>query len=198
MGNRWFVSLTAVAASLLLAIGFLLTAGSSAAQDASGTPAAMGAAEAHPAHIHSGTCASLGEVVYPLEDVTAVDATGTPVAVMAATPTIVPGLVTEEMMGDVVAQSSTTVEASLESLLTEQFAINVHESAENIQNYIACGDIIGVPRDNQLGIELNELNDSGFEGRAILIDNGDETTTVLLFLMRSDDGEATPMASPAS
>lgn len=38
-------------------------------------------------------------------------------------------------------QSTTTVDVSLESLLTGGFAINVHESAENIANYVACGDI---------------------------------------------------------
>ena len=34
------------------------------------TPAADTEAEAHPVHIHSGTCDQLGDVVYPLADVT--------------------------------------------------------------------------------------------------------------------------------
>src|SRR5215207_1205901 len=34
------------------------------------TPVADTEAESHPAHIHSGTCDQLGDVVYPLADVT--------------------------------------------------------------------------------------------------------------------------------
>jgi hypothetical protein len=63
-----------------------------------------------PAHIHSGTCEELGEVVYPLENL-------------------------EE------GTSETTVDASLEELQNGEFAINAHESEENIANYIACGPI---------------------------------------------------------
>lgn len=37
--------------------------------------------------------------------------------------------------------STTTVNASLASLQTGGFAINAHESAANIKNYIACGNI---------------------------------------------------------
>lgn len=65
---------------------------------------------AQPAHIHSGTCASLGDVVHPLTDVQD-------------------------------GASETTVAAPLADLQAADFAINVHESAEAIQNYVACGDI---------------------------------------------------------
>lgn len=37
--------------------------------------------------------------------------------------------------------STTVVNASLDSLQNGNFAINVHESAANIQNYVACGNI---------------------------------------------------------
>jgi hypothetical protein len=37
--------------------------------------------------------------------------------------------------------SETTVDASLEELQNGEFAINAHESEENIANYIACGPI---------------------------------------------------------
>ena len=37
--------------------------------------------------------------------------------------------------------STTSVDATLSSLLTGDFAINGHESAENIGNYIFCGNI---------------------------------------------------------
>jgi hypothetical protein len=63
-----------------------------------------------PAHIHSGTCAELGDVVHPLTNVEG-------------------------------GASETTVVAPLADLQTGDFAINVHESEEAIQNYVACGDI---------------------------------------------------------
>ena len=63
-----------------------------------------------PAHIHSGSCAELGDVVHPLDDVTD-------------------------------GMSETTVAAPLADLQEGEFAINVHESADAIQNYVACGDI---------------------------------------------------------
>lgn len=63
-----------------------------------------------PMHIHSGTCAELGDVVYPLTNVEG-------------------------------GASETTVAAPLADLQAAAFAINVHESEEAIQNYVACGDI---------------------------------------------------------
>lgn len=71
-----------------------------------------GATGGHPAHIHTGTCAELGDVVYPLTDV---DASGA---------------------------SVTIIEVPLADLLaTGPYAINVHLSADEIGTYVACGDI---------------------------------------------------------
>jgi MYXO-CTERM domain-containing protein len=71
-----------------------------------------GATGGHPAHIHSGTCAELGDVVYPLTDV---DASGA---------------------------SVTIIEVPLADLLsTGPYAINIHLSADEIGTYVACGDI---------------------------------------------------------
>jgi hypothetical protein len=72
-----------------------------------------GAAGANPVHIHFGTCDNLGEVAAALTDI---DATG---------------------------MSETTVDLTLDDLTGEEYAINAHESAENIANYVACGDIVG-------------------------------------------------------
>lgn len=65
---------------------------------------------ARPAHIHAGSCEELGDVVYPLTDVS----------------------------GGV---STSMVDATLAELEDGDFAINVHESADAIENYIACGPI---------------------------------------------------------
>ena len=85
-------------------------------------------AEAHPAHIHSGTCDQLGDVVYPLADVT---------------------YPTGEQMGaggghEVKISEMNHVDAPLQEIIDGGHAINVHESAEAIDVYIACGNIAGV------------------------------------------------------
>lgn len=72
-----------------------------------------GATGDHPVHIHNGSCDALGEVTAPLTDI---DATG---------------------------QSVTTVPISLDELISGDFAINAHLSAEQIAVYVACGNIAG-------------------------------------------------------
>lgn len=147
---------------------------------------------AHPAHIHSGTCATLGDVVHPLAEVRMPGQAGTPIAMLEpiGTPAASPGLA-PEMLGE----SFTLVEAPIDHILAAEHAINVHESAENIGNYIACGNVAGTVTEGTLMIDLEELNGSGYTGRATLLDNGDGTTTVLITLMQGD-ATATPVASP--
>lgn len=38
-------------------------------------------------------------------------------------------------------KSKTTIDASLNDLISGEFAINAHKSKEEIQNYVACGNI---------------------------------------------------------
>ncbi|HEX5991685.1 MAG TPA: cupredoxin domain-containing protein, partial [Thermomicrobiales bacterium] len=64
-------------------------------------------------------------------------------------------------------------------------ALNVHESAEAIQNYIACGDIGGRVIDGDLVIGLRELNGSGHHGVAVL-EGDDDGTDVTVYL--SEEG----------
>ena len=99
---------------------------SAVAQDA--TPVAQLAAPARPAHIHSGDCVNLGDVVVPLSDLTAPVSEGVGQA-DRATP----------------AESSfTTVPMTLDAILGADHAINVHLSAERIDTYIACGELGGI------------------------------------------------------
>ena len=69
------------------------------------------ATTAQPAHIHTGTCANLGGVVYPLTNV-----------VNGSSTTTVKGLTIDKLLG-------------------ASYAINVHASADNIGKYVACGKI---------------------------------------------------------
>jgi hypothetical protein len=188
-----------VAATLLLMATVALGPNTSVAQDASGTPVGLGT-QPHPAHIHAGTCANIGAVVYPLTDLTGPGMMGTPAAGTASTD-----------ISTVIAQSTTTVKAPLDTILSEERAINVHESAEHMDVYIACGDLTGTPEVSTgighpetpgartLQVALHEQNNSGVEGWAELMDNGNGTTTVDVRLMRSEgDLGAKQDATPSS
>ena len=199
MGQRSIVRAFVVAA--LLATGLALAPAAGLAQDA--TPAMEGEQGPHPAHIHAGSCPDVGDVVFPLTDITHTDMMGSPVAgVGEATPAAgagadsTPMAGTDGEIGEVVAMSTSTVEASLEDILGAEHAINVHLSAEEIGVYIACGDITGEPADGSLEITLDEENDSGYKGMTALMDNGDGTTTVDVMLMMSGEEMGQAAATP--
>ncbi len=194
MVKRLFAPDTLVLAILVLALGFTV---SSAGASAQGTPAAPRDQEAigpYPVHIHAGSCDELGDIVFPLNPLTRVSADvppgGTPVeaiptAEVALDATPADAATTDETT--VVAGSSTIVEASLEDILAEQHAINAHQSPENLEDYIACGDLPSEATDGEVRIELQEVNNSGYTGFAHLQDNEDGTTTVTVGLMLSGD-----------
>lgn len=146
-------SLTAAVApvALILAAATAMSASLGApvrAQDAGESP--------HPIHIHAGTCDNLGDVVFPLTDVklnTAGETFGSP-----AIP---------------VEESETEVSVTLSNLLSSPHAINIHESADAIQNYIACGNIGGRVVDGDLEVGLREINGSGHYGVARLDGDAD-------------------------
>ncbi len=130
----------------------------------------------HPAHIHSGTCGDqLGDVVVPLTDVA--PASG--------------GEASGAASAHVVSVSETIVDMPLQDIIDGGHAINVHESAEDIGTYIACGDIGGVVMPDaggrdELIIGLGELNDSGHSGVAWLGADGDKTEVVVMLIEPED------------
>ena len=153
-----------------------------------GAPVARGQGEGdapHPAHIHAGTCDNLGDIVVSLSDVTELTAGenfGAESAVL-------------------VKQSNTDVELPLGDILSSPHAINVHESAEAIQNYIACGDIGGRVIDGDLVIGLRELNESGHHGVAVL-EGADAGTGVTVYLaeeeVAAEDEQSATDAAPTA
>lgn len=182
MMTRRLIPVGALVAVFALAIGAMVGFGRASAQEMDGP---------HPAHIHSGSCAALGDVVFPLSDVGGpmMDDMGTPMAA---------GMAMGAADAIPVKTSVTTVQADLNTILSGEHAINVHESAENIGNYIACGDIGGEVMGSDLAIGLGELNGSGHSGVAWLHDNGDGTTTVTVFLVESGSGSGAEMGTPAA
>jgi hypothetical protein len=71
-----------------------------------------GATGGHPIHIHAGTCEELGDIVVPLTDV------------------------------DEFGESLTEVDLPLNTIVNEgPHAINIHLSLDEIETYVACGNI---------------------------------------------------------
>jgi len=133
----------------------------------------------HPAHIHSGTCDNLGDIVAPLSDGTELTA----------------GEVFGAQTAVLVKESATDVALPLGDILAAPHAINIHESAEAIQNYIACGDIGGRVIDGDLTIGLRELNGSGYHGVAVLT-GADDGTGVKVYLTEEYGAETEQDAAP--
>jgi hypothetical protein len=162
------------------------SAGLALAQDEAAAPDVS-----HPAHIHAGTCDELDpNPAQPLNN-------------------IEPNLNEDDNPDDDdnpneprgsltaprVVYSETDVEMSLDDILATAYAINAHESDENVQNYIACGEIGGVVVDGKLIVALGPQNDSGYSGIAILEEDGDNTNVkVYLTEPVTEEPVATPVA----
>jgi hypothetical protein len=149
-----------IAAITALASMTLLVSGGSAQ-----TPVAETAGAVHPVHVHSGTCAELGDVVYPLVDLAVPDGDFEGLESAVA-----------------VTLSENVVDVPLDEILAAEHAINVHLSNDEIGTYIACGDIGGVITTDAGGrqemmIGLAEQNDSGYAGTVWIGPSADGTQT---------------------
>ena len=138
------------------------------------TPMADMASAAHPAHIHTGTCEELGEVAIPLDELT-MPADGETMGAESALP---------------IVMSRTVVDVPFEEIVSGGHAINVHESADAIDVYVACGDIGGMVQEDENGeaglvIGLRELNESGYSGVAWL-GAIEDSTEVVVTLIQND------------
>lgn len=166
--SRRSVSVGAVAA--LAGLSMLVPTASGQTPEATEAP--------HPVHIHAGTCAELGDVVFPLTDLA--PAKGEHVGAASAVELDV---------------SQTTIDLPLEEIINGGHAINVHLSADEIGTYIACGDIGGVVVTDEGGrtelmVGLREVNGSGYSGMAWLgkSKDGTQTEVAVLLLDPEDQG----------
>ena len=164
---------------ILVAAGLFVAGGlGGTAQEA--TPAAAG--HDHPVHIHLGSCDALDpNPTYVLTDITGPAAAAPDSSGPAAIP---------------VEESVTTVDATLDDLRTGGYAINAHESVENIGTYIACGNLTSPATGDTLAVGLGELNDSGHSGIAVLTANGAQTD-VHIYLAEGLAGGAAMQAAAA-
>ena len=168
-----FGRLLTVAGGAAALAGMVALSGPAAwAQDA--TPEAVETLAPRPAHIHTGTCDEVGEVVAPLTDLTG--ATGDRVG---------------QARRAIAAESSyTSVPLTLDAILGADHVVNVHLSADEIGTYIACGDIGGsLTPDGAVIIGLREMSDSGYTGIAFLAPGADGASTdVSAFIAPTLDG----------
>jgi hypothetical protein len=165
-----------ILAASALGVG-LLVGGLGAALSQEATPAGGRQREGnvpHPAHIHTGSCGEgeLGDEVVPLTDLVEPRGrgAGNENAVTAAT-------------------SFTTVPLTIDAILASDHAINVHQSAEAIGEYIACGEL-GGPLDDSgnLVVGLREMNGSNYAGIAFLSPAADGASTNVSVFIAQDRG----------
>lgn len=87
---------------------------------------------------------------------------------------------------------------ALEDLLAEPHAIAVHAEDNRDADVVACGDISGDPDEGFLFFDLQEVDDSGYAGRAYLQpdddDDDDDDLDAVIGLWPA--GEVQPLASP--
>ena len=164
----------------------------------------------HPAHIHSGTCDQLADVVLPLTNVSEMGMMeGMMGGMTGSTPEAdAPEMGMSEPMGAesaaMVETSYTVVDAALEEIVEGGHAINVHQSEENIDQYIACGDVggrietgPGMEQGGTLVVGLRELNGSAYSGIAVLEGKGDQTE-VILYLAEGLSGGGGGVGTPTA
>jgi hypothetical protein len=146
----------------------------------------------HPAHIHAGDCANLDpNPAAPLTNVeprlndSEDENANAPQGILTASP--------------VLYSMTDDIELSFDDdVLASSHSINIHESNENIDVYIACGEIGGIVVDGELVIALHPMNDSGYSGIAKLTKDGDGNVDVEVFLAELSDPDAGPVATPVS
>lgn len=140
----------------------------------------------HPAHIHAGTCEDLDpNPAQPLDNIEPRlnddDEDNDPQGVLTAPR---------------VLYSESDVDMKMDDILAESHSINIHESTDQIQNYIACGSIGGIKVDDEIIIGLQGVNDSGYSGVAILESDGDNTKVKVYLVEPMVEQE--PVATPVS
>jgi plastocyanin len=140
------------------------------------------ASPARPSHIHDGDCDELGQIIQPLTALTV------PV-----------GQVSGNEDAVVAEAAFTVIPLSLDELLATDHALKVHLSKEQIQIYLACGDIGGtVDANGALIVGMKELDNSGYTGIAYLAPAGDGGTSVSVLIAKVLPGGTPEAATEAA
>ena len=148
-----------------------------------------------PAHIHAGTCEEPGEIVWELAE----GGFGLPMPFEIETPSTVSATYVGPDAANPAIVSVTTLDATIRELVADSHVIDAHTAAEDVEaaTRIACGPIGGFLADDDLVFGLQEENGSRYGGTGWLHANGDDTTTVTLFLVSElGNGADTTMDVP--
>jgi hypothetical protein len=132
---------------------------------------------AHLAFIYTGTCAERGDVAYPLTPILSTE---------FATPEAAAGAATANRA----ASSVTTLDVALAALLAAPHAIAVQHGEAGTGQSIVCGDIGGVVTNGDLAVGLQEVDESGDVGLAVLHTAG-SGITVTVYLVHALAADST-------
>ena len=138
---------------------------------ADAAPALAHEEHGHPTRIHEGTCEALGPVAFRLNGVGgSVDVDNAPVA----TPTAVNSDSAYQVL-----TSETTIDGTVEDLLTGERAVMIYESDEAM-DALACGNVGGALSGNSLVTGLGEAGVPGHIGFALFRSEGDQTAVLVV------------------
>jgi len=191
--QRLLTGAAAVTATALLASSGIAFAQeeSPATEDPAATNGEVASsAQAHPIHIHDGSCDQLGDVKYPLGAI--------------STDLMVHNEAVGGAEDQEVALNLTLVAATLADLTSAPHAINIHQSEEDMDTHLACGDIAGSIIDGgTLVIRLDELDGSGYLGFALLREEPEPTedgqiATAVYSMLTELDASMTSPTDPAA
>jgi hypothetical protein len=127
--------------------------------------------QGHPARIHEGSCEALGSVSFRLNGV------GAPASLDNA-PVATPTTVNPETAYQVML-SETTIDGTLDDLLDGEHAVMIYASDEAMES-IACGNLGGAMRGEELITGLAEAGVPGHLGFAIFTPEGDKTVVSII------------------
>lgn len=103
----------------------------------------------------------------------------------------------QDSPSELYAEDDDIDDVTLDDLVNESHAIAVHAEDDRNSDVIACGNIDGTVDDGFLLFDLQEVDGSGFEGRAYLTpDDDDDDDDVDSVVGVWPAGEVEPLASP--
>ncbi len=171
---------TRSAAAAVGAIAMMVTPATSFAQDESPEPEAT----AYPVNIHEGTCDDIAGVKFPLGEISR----DLRIHTDAADAEALGGIENQN-----VALNLTFVDATLEELAAERHALYIATNERGVETGIACADIAGrVTEEGTLVIRLDEHDDSGYLGVALLLEQDDGITGVYSMLTETESKVDSP------
>lgn len=168
----------------------LFMGGAALAQDASPMSTPVGPPEGYPVAVHEGTCDSMtSQPNYEIDNAVGFGADDSDADTIGEGPAV-----------PVVLSASGTIDSSLDDLGNNGNAIAVHQSKDEYDKIVACGNIAGIKHDGKVVVALNSVDEGTVVGIAILDSDtsgilglGDDQVNTTVYLFDTQDtGDATP------